>query len=357
MCAELLYWVQALINIRSVCKAALSAAVETDKEKVFVDLQTRGEDKAVLFGGPIFWACAVAADTDSDTVFDLISQLAVYVDTPSNKSAFDKVVNGEEYKRFRSYLKKATDCLEVNTSKILEKHKQYVLTQQLGMLPKDGPNGSLDSLKAEFTSSPLALLEAAVSGATYEAVPRRRPATAEVNRAAASATGMSGGEAASGGGKAAGAYAERDEAIRVMSNESLSEFEKATWLELEAVCVAGVCDDVDIAVANVIRQLEDALSKQKMWELVKSGHEDVYNAIVMHRQIASASTPEPSWAALEAAIVEEAVVEKKDDEDSDEEQDSKSEQRAAAESEDEDEKATNGGVPATRGTKRARGEE
>jgi hypothetical protein len=87
VCAEWLYWVQALINIRSVCKAALSGAAETEKEKVFVDLQKRGEDKTVLFGGPIFWACAVAADTESDTVFELVCQIPTYIDTPSNKKS------------------------------------------------------------------------------------------------------------------------------------------------------------------------------------------------------------------------------------------------------------------------------
>ena len=214
VCAEWLYWVQALINIRSVCKAALSGAAETEKEKVFVDLQKRGEDKTVLFGGPIFWACAVAADTESDTVFELVCQIPTYIDTPSNKKALDMVYGTDEYARFCKYLEQATRCLEVKTSKIIEKHKQYVLTQQLGMLPKGGPedhDGSFASLRAELTSESRALLEAAVSDARYEAVTRRRPAMAILaNHDAASATGNSGGEAASGGGNTDGADAERD---------------------------------------------------------------------------------------------------------------------------------------------------
>ena len=150
------------------------------------------------------WTCAVAADTESDTVFELVCQIPTYIDTPSNKSALDMVGGTDEYVRFCcKYLKQATRCLEMKTSKIIEKHKQYVLTQQLGMLPKGGPedhDGSFTSLRAEFTSESLALLEATVSGATYEAVTSRRPAMAFLaNHDAASATGNSGGEAASGG--------------------------------------------------------------------------------------------------------------------------------------------------------------
>ena len=186
------------------------------------------------------------------------------------------------------------------------KHKQYVPTQQLGMLPKGGPedhDGSFASLRAEFTSESLALLEAAVSGARYEAVTRRRPAMAILaNHDAASATGNSGGEAASGGdGNADGADAERDgENGVVMSweelvtnNRSLSDFEKATWLELKTLCKSGVRDEIDVAIEVVIAKLENPLLVQKMWEWVKSGHKEIYDAIEMHRVITGRNTPEP----------------------------------------------------------------
>ena len=75
----------------------MSEAAETEKEKVFVDLQKRGKDNPVLFGGPFFWACAVAADTDSDTVFELVCRIPTYIDTAFNESALDMVGGTDEY--------------------------------------------------------------------------------------------------------------------------------------------------------------------------------------------------------------------------------------------------------------------
>jgi hypothetical protein len=110
------------------------------------------------------------------------------------------------------------------------------------------------------------------------------------NNDAASATGNSGGEAASGGGgNADGADAERDaenEDGVVMSwqelliiNKSLSDFENATWLELETLCQSRVRDEIDVAIEVVIEKQTKRLLKQKTWEWVKLAHKGIYDAM------------------------------------------------------------------------------
>jgi hypothetical protein len=360
---------------------------------VFVDLQKPGADKTVFFGGPIFWARAVAADTESDTVYDLVCGLKDHIDDPSNKEALDVVKDNNQYKRFCEYLEAATLCLSEKTRAILTKRKQMVLTQQLGMYPlvdpEDVDGGSIGRLQAEFTSSPLPLLEAAVSGGTYKAAPenigapnRRAPVASQHESAKSGAPGTlenSGGRAESGGGgEADGADAERepeangDELGRtgaewgtmVMSweemviNESLSDHEKETWQELETLCKSGVCDDIDIEkFEKIIAKLENPLMRQKMWEWVKLAHKEIYDTIEKQQKKTGRTTPEPEDGKGNRSTADNpGGGEEKEEEESDEEEDSTADNPGGGEEGEEEDGKTQHNAAATRGTKRGRSE-
>ena len=146
------------------------------------------------------------------------------------------------------------------------------------------------------------------------------------------------------------------------SNRSLCDFEKATWLELETLCQSGVRDEIDVAIEVVIAKLENPLLIQKMWEWVKSGHKEIYDAIEMHRVITGRTTPEPVDDKSNDSAAGKSSDEEEEEEDSDElEEDGKSKHSEAAkpsaeekesDKEEEDDEAKG---PATRGTKRRRG--
>ena len=317
--SEWLYWVQALDNMRSVCKAALSEAGAEATDGVFVDLQKPGADKTVFFGGPIFWARAVAADTESVTVYDLVCGIQDYIDAPCNSGALDMVKEIDQYKRFCKYLKAATTCLSEKTGSIVAKRKQMALTQQLGMYPLDDPDdadgGSVGRLKAEFTSSPIPLLEAAVSGGTYKAAPEKIGAPNRRNGSLGeSAPEKNGVEGASGGGgDTDGADAEREPQDaetqvvidgKVMSWEQLANYisddDKDKWVELQTLCGKGLHNNVDSAIEEIMAKLEDPTMRQKMWEWVKLAHKDIYEAVELDRNVSGlgplipTSEPEPT---------------------------------------------------------------
>jgi hypothetical protein len=358
--------------MRSVCMAALSRAGAEAADGVFVDLQKPGADNTVFFGGPIFWARAVAADTESVTVYDLVCGVKEYIDDPANKGALDVVKDNSQYKRFCEYLEAATKCLSEKTRAILMKRKQMVLTQQLGMYPLDDPEdvdgGSVGRLKAEFTSSPIPLLEAAVSGGTYKAAPenigapnRRNGSPLEGAKDAGTPEKSGGGAASGGDGDTDGADAERESRVaihgEVMSWEQLANYiddpsnkgaldvvkdnnqykrfceylvnlnescaisddDKDKWVELETLCQKGVRNDIDSAIEEIMAKLEDPIMRQKMWEWVKLAHKEIYEAVELHRKIMDLSplitTPEPEPTAAEkpnGEEEEEAVEEEED---------------------------------------------
>ena len=317
--------------MRSVCKAALSEAGAEAADGVFVDLQKPGADKTVFFGGPIFWARAVAADTESVTVYDLVCGIQDYIDAPCNSGALDMAMEEiDQYKRFCKYLKAATICLSEKTGSIIAKRKQMALTQQLGMYPLDDPDdadgGSVGRLKAEFTSSPIPLLEAAVSGGTYKAAPEKIGAPNRRNGSLGeSAPEKSGVEAASGGGgDTDGADAEREsqetetqvvihgkvmsweqlanciEALPTKDSCAISDDDKDKWVELQTLCLKGVHNNVDSAIEEIMAKLEDPTMRQKMWEWVKLAHKEIYEAVELDRNVSGlgplipTSEPEPT---------------------------------------------------------------